>query len=209
MRFIVISDTHGQHRKLQLPEGDIIIHAGDFCHFGNEDNLYDFLDWYDDLKFNFKILIAGNHDFFAAEHSIRFKEIIPEGITYLDDSGTSINDIKIWGSPVQPDLIGWAFGKNRGKEMKYHWDLIPEDIDILITHTPPYGILDKTRFGKSIGCEELSIRLKSLAVKIHIFGHVHESYGETIIGNTIYMNGSNINSSKGLVNPPKVFEFNK
>ena len=209
MKFITISDTHGKHRDLNLPKGDVIIHSGDFCHYGSHDDLYDFLKWYKELEFEIKILIAGNHDFFAAEYSEKFKEILPEEIIYLKDSGIRINEINIWGSPVQPDLTGWAFGKTRGANMKIHWDLIPENTDILITHTPPFGILDKSRSGRSIGCEELSKRLKELQVKFHIFGHVHASYGEYKNEKTNFINASNISSSKGLVNEPITFEYKK
>lgn len=209
MKFIAISDTHGKHRALQLPTGNVVIHAGDFCHYGSDSDLYDFLDWYQSLDFDFKILIGGNHDFFAAEQSERFNKILPENIIYLNDSGTSIKGINIWGSPVQPDLVGWAFGKKRGKAMKVHWDMIPDHTEILITHTPPHGILDKSRSGKSIGCEELSKRLKTLNIKFHIFGHVHASYGQVCLEKTKFINASNINSSKGLVNSPIVFEFER
>jgi len=207
MKFVAISDTHGKHRQLNLPKGDAIIHSGDFCHYGSDDDMNDFLTWYKDLEFEVKILIGGNHDFFAARYNKEFIERLPEEIIYLNDSGASIKGIKIWGSPVQPDLIGWAFGKERGAEMKPHWDLIPKDIEILITHTPPFGILDKPRSGTSIGCEELSKRLEELDLKFHVFGHVHASYGEEQRGKTKYINASNINSSKGLVNQPIVFEF--
>ena len=209
MKFVTISDTHGKHRELNLPSGDIIIHGGDFCHYGSKNDMYDFLDWFKDLAYDEKILIGGNHDFFAAEQSERFKEILPKGITYLNDSGTTYNGIKIWGSPIQPDLEGWAFGKKRGNEMKKHWDLIPKDTEILITHTPPFGILDKSRSGKSIGCEELTKRLQELHIKFHIFGHIHASYGKELIGNTQFINTSNMNSAKGLVNKPFRFEFEK
>lgn len=207
MKFVTISDTHGKHRGLNLPDGDVIIHSGDFCHYGSDDDMHDFLKWFNELEFKIKILVGGNHDFFAAEQSEKFKKILPDGIIYLNDSGTKINGINIWGSPVQPDLIGWAFGKKRGTEMKKHWDLIPENTNILITHTPPFGILDKSRSGKSIGCEELSNRLKDLKIKFHIFGHVHASYGEEQNGKTKFINASNINSSKGLVNKPITFVY--
>jgi len=207
MKFIAISDTHGYHRELTLPKGDAIIHAGDFCHYGSHNHGYDFLAWYKDLDFEHKLLIGGNHDFFAAEYPDKFKEVLPKEITYLNDSGTTINGIKIWGSPVQPDLVGWAFGKERGAAMKAHWDLIPTDIDLLITHTPAFGILDKATSGKALGCEELTKKLEKLTLKVHIFGHVHASYGEKVIGTTKFINASNINSSKGLVNKPIIFDL--
>lgn len=209
MKFVAISDTHGEHKGLNLPEGDVIIHAGDFCHYGNNSHMRNFLKWYAALEFETKILVAGNHDFFAAKHSERFKELLPKEITYLNDSGFSIGKINIWGSPFQPDLVGWAFGKRRGEAMKPHWDLIPTDIDVLITHTPPHGILDKSRSGRSLGCEELSKKLEKLHVKFHIFGHVHASYGQVKKGTTQFINASNFNSSKGLVNAPVTFEFKK
>ncbi len=207
MKFVAISDTHGKHRALKLPKGDVVIHAGDFCYFGNEQHVYDFIKWYKALDYQTKILIGGNHDFFAAEQRDKLEVLIGEEIIYLQDSGIEINGIKIWGSPYHPDLLSWAFGKERGDSIKVHWDLIPNDTEILITHTPPYCILDKTRFGKSIGCEELLNKLEILKIKYHIFGHVHSSYGQVIQGNTTYINASNLDSTKGLVNSPIVFEI--
>lgn len=205
MNFVVISDTHGLHRELFLPEGDIIIHAGDFCHLGNEEHLYDFLEWYRELNFKYKILIAGNHDFFADREPEKFRHLLPRGIIYLNDSGIAIENFKFWGSPVQPDLSSMAFGKPRGEKMNEHWELIPDDIDILITHTPPFGILDKSSRGNSLGCEYLLKKLYFLEPRIHIFGHIHASYGRLKIENTWYLNASNYNSQKGLVNPPVKF----
>lgn len=207
MKFITISDTHGEHRELKLPTGDAIIHAGDFCQHGRVADALDFLEWYDALDFATKILIGGNHDFFAADESKRFNALLPSGITYLNDSGTVVNGIQIWGSPVQPDLTGWAFGKPRGKAMRKHWNLIPATTDLLVTHTPPYGILDKSRSKRSLGCEELSKRLDELDVAVHVFGHIHASYGQVTIGSTHYINASNYNSRRGLVNKPVVFEL--
>ena len=207
MKFVAISDTHGYHRQLQLPQGDIIIHAGDFCHYGSDEQVLDFLAWYAQTDFKHRLLVAGNHDFFAAEKNKLFRDAVPEGINYLENSGITLEGISFWGSPVQPDLIGWAFGTNRGQSMKYYWDLMPEKIDVLITHTPPYGILDKTSSGRSIGCEELAKKLVWLKPKVHIFGHVHASYGKKETPDTLHINASNINSSKGLVNKPIIFEL--
>ncbi|MGB0525784.1 MAG: metallophosphatase domain-containing protein [Flammeovirgaceae bacterium] len=207
MRFVAIADTHGEHRKLHLPVGDVLIHAGDFCHFGNEEHLHDFLEWFSGLSYQYKIFIGGNHDFFAAAEPLAFQRLIPEGVTYLNDSGITINGIKIWGSPVQPDLVGMAFGLPRGEHMKPHWEQIPQDVAILITHTPPYGILDQSSRGKELGCEELTKKLFLNPPKYHIFGHIHSAYGQITRGNTTYINASNMNSKNGLVNEPVVFEL--
>lgn len=208
MKFTVISDTHGLHEQLgALPSGDVIIHAGDFCHFGGAAHRTHFLSWFADLNYRYKILIAGNHDFYAAEQPAAFLDELPNGIQYLNDTGTEIGGLKLWGSPVQPDLIGWAFGRARGQQMKLHWDLIPSNTDILITHTPPYGILDSASSGKVLGCEELLRRSRLIQPKVHVFGHIHASYGQKEIDNTLYINGSNMDSAKGLVNPPMTFEL--
>lgn len=208
MEFVIISDTHGLHRQLSLPSGDIIIHAGDFCNFGNEEHLKDFLNWYVEIDFKYKILIGGNHDYFAAEEPDRFDALVSDDIVYLNDSGIKINGLKLWGSPVVPDLVGMAFGKTRGEQMNESWNLIPNNIDVLITHTPPYGILDKSSSGKSLGCKNLLKKLYLLEPKVHIFGHIHASYGKTKINNTLYVNASNYDSKKGLVNSPIKFDLN-
>lgn len=208
MKFVVISDTHGLHRELTLPKGDVLIHAGDFSASRMDEKVPDFLSWFDAQDFTYKIFTAGNHDFFAANWYAKFLSIIPKDIHFLNDSGIEIEGIKIWGSPVQPDLEGWAFGKRRGRAMKKHWDLIPDNIDILLTHTPPFGILDKSRTGNSLGCEELSKKLESLKPRVHLFGHVHASYGKKSKGATRYINASNYNSNLGIVNKPVSFHLN-
>lgn len=207
MKFVVISDTHGLHREMRLPAGDVIVHCGDFCNFGNREHAYDFLDWFRELDFEHKVFIAGNHDRIAADDEAQFWAWIPEGVTYLEDSGVVIEGINLWGSPVQPDLIGWAFGRRRGEAMRAHWDLIPPHTDVLITHTPPYGILDQSSSGQVLGCEVLQERLSSVCPKVHVFGHIHASYGKVQDRSTIYINASSINSQYELINPPVVFDL--
>lgn len=209
MKFIVISDTHGLHNDLAaLPKGDVLIHGGDFCERGDKGDAIEFLSWFSNLEYKYKILIAGNHDFVAARHPNEFSQLIPPGITYLNDSGTKIEHWNIWGSPVQPDLTGWAFGKPRGAAMNKHWDLIPNDTDILITHTPPKGILDRSSRGYTLGCEELAKRIDEVKPKVHIFGHIHASYGQKQENGILHINGSNIKTGVGIVNEPIVFELN-
>lgn len=191
LKIVAISDTHGQHRSLKLSKGDIIIHAGDVSKVGRPEEIQDFLDWFSKLKFRYKILIAGNHDFFFENaHEDVIKKIIPDGIIYLNDSGVEIKGIKVWGSPITPWFNDWAFNRNRGNEIKEHWDIIPDDTDILITHGPPFGILDETVYGKRTGCEELLLRVYQVKPKYHIFGHIHEDYGCYTKGETTFINAS-------------------
>lgn len=140
MKVTVISDTHGQHRSLKLPKGDLLIHAGDISKRGHPIVVEDFLDWFSLQKFRYKVFIAGNHDFFLERAHPQFiEQMIPNDIIYLNDSGTEIEGIKIWGTPITPWFNNWAFNRERGAEIKQHWDLIPADTEILITHGSPHS----------------------------------------------------------------------
>jgi len=178
VQLLLISDTHSQHHKLKLPSTDLLIHAGDISSRGSKDEVINFLNWFEKQDAEHKIFIAGNHDFFfenATEEEIN--AIIPTNITYLNDSGITIEDINIWGSPVQPWFHNWAFNRERGEEIIKHWKLIPKNTDILITHGPAYGILDRTIGNELVGCEDLLERVKEIKPKLFVFGHIHEAYG--------------------------------
>ncbi len=208
MKIVAISDTHGQHRDLALPKGDMIIHAGDVSKRGYQTEVLDFLDYFSALDFEHKILIAGNHDFFFEKESTEnIAKVIPPNVTYLNDAGVQIEGINIWGSPVQPWFFDWAFNRQRGADIARHWDLIPKDTDILVTHGPPMGILDKTTKGLSVGCEALTRSIKSLRLKLHIFGHIHEAYGSQMVDGTEYLNASVLDVNYRLVNEAFVREL--
>ncbi len=204
MKLICISDTHGKHKDLILPKGDMIIHAGDVSSRGSEFEIKTFLNWFSSLDFKYKIFIAGNHDFYFENKTKRsIKEIIPENVIYLNDSSINIEGLNIWGSPIQPEFFNWAFNRQRGEEILLHWNLIPNNIDILITHGPPLGILDRTiRDGISVGCEDLLNIIKAKKPKYHIFGHIHEAYGIVVKPETTFINASVLNERYLLVNKP-------
>jgi Predicted phosphoesterases, related to the Icc protein len=201
MKIVAISDTHGQHRKLKLPKGDIIIHAGDISKRGHPVEIEDFLDWFSNLKFQHKVFIAGNHDFFLEQaHPNIINGMIPKNVVYLNDSGVEIDGLKVWGSPITPYFHNWAFNRERGAEIKKHWDLIPDDTDILITHGPPFGILDETVYSKRTGCEELLLRVYQIQPEYHIFGHIHEDYGMLAKREITFVNASVLDDHYELVN---------
>lgn len=203
MEIVFISDTHSYHDQLVLPKGDMIIHAGDLSKRGSEHEIAAFIAWFEKLDFKYKIFIAGNHDFyFERAPASSIEKIVPDSIHYLNDSGVEIEGIKIWGSPVQPAFFDWAFNRVRGEDIKKHWDLIPKDTDILVTHGPPYGILDKTIRGENVGCEELSNFLKTAPIKINVYGHIHEAYGMRVVNHTKFINASVVNLNYQVVNPP-------
>lgn len=208
-----ISDTHGRHYKMtnDITGGDIIIHAGDVSNRGLISEIKDFMDWFGQLPYKHKIFIAGNHDFGFEDirHSNEPGIEIPEGITYLEDDSVTIDGIKIYGSPWQPWFHDWAFNAHRGEAIAEKWKMIPDDVDILITHGPPHGILDKTERLMTVGCENLYKRVFEVKPKIHVFGHIHEGYGMREIDDVIFINASALDAHYLYSNKPIDLEFNK
>lgn len=208
MKFVVIADTHGQHARLQLPAGDVLIHAGDVSRRGKEDEVVYFLQWFAEQPFQHKIFIGGNHDFyFERTPPGEIEQLIPAGVTYLNDSGIVINSISIWGSPITPWFLNWAFNRHRRRDIRRHWDLIPPGTKILITHGPVHGILDRTVDGQQVGCEDLLQTVQTIKPKYYIGGHIHEAYGVITKEGTTFINASVLDEEYRLVNNPIVFEY--
>jgi Icc-related predicted phosphoesterase len=207
MRFVALSDTHGKH-NFDLPPGDVLLHAGDVSSRGLKSEIQRFLDWFSSLDYTYKIFIAGNHDFFFEEApKEEIDAMIPDNLIYLNDSGVEIEGIKIWGSPIQPWFHDWAFNRKRGPEIQKHWDLIPADRDIVITHGPAFGIHDRLVSGMPVGCEDLLPTLQRIAPKVHLCGHIHEAYGERQVGETLFLNASILNVRYEIANAPIEFEL--
>jgi len=208
LNLVLISDTHGLHDQLQLPPGDVILHAGDISSRGTEKEIMKFLDWFGNLDYQHKVFIAGNHDFFFENNTPEeIAKIIPPNITYLNDSGTEIAGVKIWGSPITPWFFDWAFNRQRGAEIKKHWDLIPDDTDFLITHGPAHGILDKTTTGVAAGCKELLKKINETDIQLHLSGHIHEGYGERMVNGVRYINASVLDVRYRQINAPVTLNF--
>lgn len=197
-----ISDTHNKHNQLDLPGGDILIHAGDFTSRGFLHEIDNFCKWFSKLdNYQYKIFIAGNHDFGFQDSPNKTKEIIDKypNITYLQDDFIYVGDypdlIKIYGSPWQPEFCNWAFNlPKNGWEIEQKWNDIPENTDILITHGPSFGQLDKIIGQKdNLGCEILNVRIEKIKPKIHVCGHIHSGYGYIRKDNTHYFNASILN----------------
>jgi Icc-related predicted phosphoesterase len=118
-----------------------------------------------------------------------------------------LNGIKIWGSPVTPWFFNWAFNRHRGDPIKKHWDLIPGDTDVLITHGPVFSVLDKTSNGQHVGCEDLLKKVQEIKPKVHVCGHIHEAYGKVEETGTKFFNASILNERYLMVNSPIAFEL--
>lgn len=214
-----ISDTHTRHSLLtnDLPGGDIIIHAGDFMNSGYyKSEVQDFCKWFDSLDYDAKIFIAGNHDRLFEDSPKEAMEIVNshKWIDYLQDSNIQYargeySPINIWGSPWQPEFYNWAFNLPRmGEDLREKWSLIPIETDILVTHGPPYSYLDLSGHGNiKCGCELLLDRVMTVKPKIHIFGHVHGSYGYKFNGTTHFINAAVLNEQYKYRNKPLTFTW--
>lgn len=208
MRIVCLSDTHMRHKKIQIPDGDVLVHAGDFTTRGSFEDIIGFNSWLGRLPHKHKVIIAGNHDFGFERDSSHARSLITEAI-YLEDSGTEIDGVRFWGSPWQPWFYSWAFNLRRGAPLAEKWALIPTNTDVLITHGPPFGILDQTDRGEPVGCEELKKELHRVRPKLHVFGHIHEAYGQTYEDGTTFVNASNCTLQYKPDNAPIVVDIEK
>jgi Icc-related predicted phosphoesterase len=185
MKLAAFSDTHAHHRTVKVPDADVVIFAGDFMTSGyRHSEVKDFGEWFSNLPHKYKILVAGNHDRMVESDKSYCLSKFSSDVIYLEDSEIVINGVKFWGSPYQPWFYNWAFNVHRGDPIKEHWYKIPADTDVLITHGPPWGILDQSYPYSSspsehVGCEELGKQFSRINPKVHIFGHIHGSYGNT------------------------------
>ena len=220
MKITFISDTHTMHSQVtkDLPGGDLLIHAGDCMNGGHRGSeLIDFLDWMEhDVKgYKHKLFIAGNHDWIFENRPIQARELIKTyapSVEYLQDELSCNEDVRMYGSPWQPEFCDWAFNLPRsGDELFEKWNDIPDEIDILVTHGPRYGYLDYTTTGSGghVGCEALDSVILTNPPKIHVFGHVHSGYGYKWDGKTHHINASVLNDNYKYTNQPINIEWNK
>jgi Icc-related predicted phosphoesterase len=194
MKIVCISDTHNCNELIDVPEGDVLIHAGDATTVGNVEQITAFNNWFSNLPHKYKIFVAGNHDWLFETDNRFARTLLSDSIIYLQDSSVEIEGLKIYGSPWQPRFYDWAFNLNRGAELAAKWKLIPADTDILITHGPPHGILDEVErqfWTENTGCEELRKRVEIVKPKLHVFGHIHCGYGEKEEFGVKFVNASN------------------
>lgn len=212
MKIYHISDTHSYHKLLQVPENvDMIIFSGDesnyFDVYKNEVECKSFMYWFGNLPIKYRIMIGGNHSAWISKHTREFRKLCEiYNVIYLENEGVEIEGLKIWGSPFSPTFGNWYFMKSRDKMHKL-WSNIPEDTDILITHTPPKGCLDLSydRAGKLefCGCNNLLKHVFRVKPKLHLYGHIHTCEGVLNAGqmklanlDTIFSNGSVVTDGK-------------
>ncbi|XP_030004129.1 metallophosphoesterase domain-containing protein 1 [Sphaeramia orbicularis] len=230
-RFVCISDTHSRTDAIQMPYGDVFIHAGDFTELGLPSEVKKFNDWLGTLPYDIKIVIAGNHeltfdqefmadlikqDFYYFPSASKLKPENYENVQslltnciYLQDSEVTVRGFRIYGSPWQPWYYGWGFNLPRGQALLDKWNQIPDNTDILVTHCPPLGFLDWVpKKMQRVGCMELLNTVqRRVQPKLHVFGHIHEGYGMMTDGTTTFVNASACTVNFLPMNPPIVFDL--
>lgn len=207
MQLVCVSDTHNQHDSVIIPDGDVLIHSGDACGIGTMQEFLAFVNWIAKQKHKHKIYVPGNHDRFTQQQLVLSKYLLKEvGVVMLVDELIEIEKKKFYGSPYQPMFGNWAFNLPRG-QLKNVWEKIPSEIDVLITHTPPHGILDLVD-DVNVGCEELKEELKRICPKVHVFGHIHESYGVLKTSKTLFCNAACCDALYEPINPPIILVIN-
>jgi len=228
----------------KLPGGDILIHSGDVTSIGRKSEVERFIKWFNGIdNYTHKIFIAGNHDLtFDREILYRDKAAYFDGaswtdevasgkpdwlqnlldmelnpnVFYLENNFIEIDQVKIWGSPISPSFgYGWAFNKDRGSEINEVWNGIPNDTDIVITHSPIYGYCDRaSNTNQNVGCADLYHRLHEVKPHLHFAGHIHEAYGWGTIpykdewGDIYTFNGCSCNLRYEVFNEPITFDYN-
>lgn len=207
-RLIFISDTHNKHKRLIIPECDFLIHSGDISSMGYEHEVIGFLSWFNKQKARYKIFIAGNHDWIFEKNRLLAKSLIPEGVIYLEDESIELEGLKFYGSPVQLEFCNWAFNRTEESLARY-WSNIPSDTDILITHSPAFGILDEVNHnGIHLGSPSLYNEITNrICPIISSVGHIHSGHGAKTVNDTLFINASSLDERYMVAYDPVIVDI--
>lgn len=189
MRIVAVADTHTFEDDLgALPDGDVFVHAGDMLRRGSLKELEPVAKWIRALPHRHKIVVAGNHDFCFERVRPHALDLLGPDVHYLEDSEVTLEGIRFWGSPWQPEFHDWAFNLPRGEKLAAKWAQIPQGIDVLVTHGPPLHHGDRTDVNGRQGCEALLEALPRIRPRLHLFGHIHEDGGMFTFEDSILAN---------------------
>lgn len=196
MRIVAVADTHTFQADLDVPDGDVFVHAGDMLRGGRLEELVDVAAWIVGLPHRHKVVVAGNHDWCFDRERAAALAMLP-GVHYLCDAGVEIEGVRFWGSPWQPAYNDWAFNLPRGEALAERWALIPKDTQVLVTHGPPRGYGDRGPVAGRQGCTDLRHRVAEVAPQLHLFGHIHQDGGAWREHGTLFANVTTWESERG------------
>lgn len=204
MKYIILSDTHEKQAEIgTLPECDFLIHCGDMTYKGEFFPIRDFVQWFEKQPARYRICIVGNHELTTDINHSKYNPAIRamladnKNFHYLENNQVVLDGIKFYGSPAQPWFFDWGHNFQRGAEIRKVWAKIPQDVDVLITHGPPFGVLDRVKKHKKngdnehAGCADLLEIVERYKPKLHCFGHLHQD-GLRVATNgiTTFVNGA-------------------
>ena len=195
-RLVVVSDTHNRHRDIAMPDGDVAVHCGDASVSGTREELEEFVAWFSSLSHRHKLMVGGNHDDWLEFHPELAKDA---GISFMWDSGVFAEGLSFYGSPyrtVSEERVRlpkthhrWSAFMITEAWAAHAWNEIPMGLDVLVTHQPPYGLLDSAG-SKPWGSPALRSVVERVRPKMHLFGHVHGAYGNIVVGSTTFINAA-------------------
>lgn len=238
-RIVCVSDTHLAHlppTSIDVPDGDILVHSGDATFRGSRSEVEEFAEWFGSLPHKYKVFVPGNHDCGFEDDQQAMADLMPPCHIFMGAAnGTvEIEGLKFWGSPYQPEFCSWAFNVPRGELLRKHWATIPADTDVLVTHSPPLGMLDRVwrrpvvpgstkaklrRAREHVGCADMWQAVHRVKPKLHVFGHIHCDPGVVhhvwkddlrkppLAQTTIFVNAAICDDSYQPVNPPIVIDL--
>lgn len=209
VRVVCLSDTHHKYNQQpKIPEGDILLHAGDFTVQGSAGEIAVFDDYLEQLDFATKIVVPGNHDLLFEKDWEHAKSLLPAADFILNSQEIEAHGLHIYGEPRQPWFYDWAFNVHRDK-MHEVWAKIPtyRRLDILVTHGPPYGVCDLNPQGQHVGCAAQREWIEQYQPRLVVCGHLHSGYGIAKIGNTTVINAAICNEQYQPINQPIVIDL--
>ncbi len=209
MRILCLSDTHAALPEFDLTDVDLVLHAGDFtCNYKNDyarqldyfEN--QFCPWVRNILQKCAFYFCwGNHEVFAEKLNIDvdYNDITKKCL--IHDTFITHKGIKIYGSPWTPRFYDWGFNDDDTEDrLGERYGNIPDDVDILLTHGPPYGVLDKVGLVNR-GSKYLYNAVRRANPHLHVFGHLHQCGGQTVrLGDTLFVNASCVDDNYITVN---------
>lgn len=194
-KLVFLSDTHNQHRQFTdqvvKAQANILVHCGDFCEDGTLSEVRDFAEWCEMLLrkgyVQHVVAVAGNHDNVLDGNAEARKPLQDAGVDYLQDSGVVVDGLSFYGIPWSSYCGPFGFQTRTSDEDSAVFSTIPSGLDVLVTHEPPLGVLDRYYRSESgyvhLGSPALLERLVQTKPRVHAFGHIHNQTGQRLLPN--------------------------